>query len=114
MASLEFEGLDEMAQSLLRNASPEKRLKVLRKYGVKVKEAAINKAQFTKGYSTGATRRSITLQAGGNQAIIQALTSYSGYVEVGTRKMEAQPFMQPALEEVVPDMVEEMARWDET
>ena len=33
MATLEFEGLDEMAQSLLRNASPEKRLKVLRKYG---------------------------------------------------------------------------------
>ena len=78
MATLEFEGLDEMAQSLLRNASPEKRLKVLRKYGAKVKEAAINKAQFTKGYSTGATRRSITLQTGGNQAVIEALTNYSG------------------------------------
>lgn len=114
MATLEFEGLDEMAQSLLRNTSPEKRLKVLRKYGAKVKEAAINKAQFTKGYSTGATRRSITLQTGGNQAVIEALTNYSGYVEVGTRKMEAQPFMQPALEEVVPEMVEEMAKWDET
>ena len=111
MATLEFEGLDEMAQSLLRNASPEKRLKVLRKYGGKLKEAAINKAQFTKGY---ATRRSITLQASGNQAVIEALTNYSGYVEVGTRKMEAQPFMQPALEEVAPKMVEEMAKWDET
>lgn len=86
----------------------------MRKYGAKVKEAAINKAQFTKGYSTGATRRSITLQAGGNQAVIEALTNYSGYVEVGTRKMEAQPFMKPALEEVVPDMVEEMAKWDES
>ena len=49
MGTLEFEGLDEMAQSLLRNASPEKRLKVLRKYGAKVKETAINKAQFNKG-----------------------------------------------------------------
>ena len=114
MATLEFEGLDEMAQSLLRNASPEKRLKVLRKYGAKVKEAAINNAQFKGKYTTGATRRSITLQAGGNQAVIEALTNYSGYVEVGTRKMEAQPFMKPALEEVVPDMVEEMAKWDET
>ena len=109
MATLEFEGLDEMAQSLLRNASPEKRLKVLRKYG-----AAINNAQFKGKYTTGATRRSITLQAGGNQAVIEALTNYSGYVEVGTRKMEAQPFMKPALEEVVPEMVEEMAKWDET
>lgn len=114
MATLEFEGLDEMAQSLLRNASPEKRLKVLRKYGAKVKEAAINNAQFKGKYTTGATRRSITLQASGNQAVIEALTNYSGYVEVGTRKMEAQPFMKPALEEVVPEMVEEMAKWDES
>lgn len=114
MATLEFEGLDEMAKSLLKNASPEKRLKVLRKYGAKLKEVAINKAQFTKGYSTGATRRSITLQAGSDEAVVEALTNYSGYVEVGTRKMEAQPFMQPALEEVAPKMVEEMAKWDET
>ena len=114
MATLKFEGLDEMSKSLLKNASPEKRSKILRKYGAKVKEAAVNKAQFNKGYSTGATRRSITLQLSGDRAVIEALTNYSGYVEVGTRKMEAQPFMQPALEETVPKMVEEMAKWDET
>lgn len=114
MATLEYEGLDEMAQSLLRNASPEKRLKVLRKYGKKVKEAAITHAEFKGKYTTGATRRSITLQASSNRAVIEALTNYSGYPEVGTRKMEAQPFMLPALEEVVPEMLEEMAKWDET
>lgn len=114
MATLEFEGLDEMAQSLLKNASPEKRSKVLRKYGSKLKEAAVNRAQFNKGYSTGATRRSITLQVESDKAIVEALTSYSGYLEVGTRKMEAQPFMKPAIDEVAPKMVEEMAKWDET
>ena len=114
MATLKFEGLDEMSKSLLKNASPEKRSKVLRKYGAKLKEAAINNAQFNKGYSTGATRRSIALQTGSDRAVVEALTSYSGYVEVGTRKMEAQPFMKPALEQVVPEMVEEMAKWDET
>lgn len=114
MATLEYEGLDEMAQSLLRNASPEKRLKTLQKYGKKVKESAIKHAEFKGDYTTGATRRSITLQAGSDKAIVEALTSYSGYVEVGTRKMEAQPFMQPALEEVAPKMVKEMAKWDET
>lgn len=113
MATLEFEGLDEMAQSLLKNASPEKRSKVLRKYGSKLKEAAVNRAQFNKGYSTGATRRSITLQVESDKAIVEALTSYSGYLEVGTRKMEAQPFMKPAIDEVAPKMVEEMAKWDE-
>lgn len=114
MVTLEYEGLDEMAQSLLRNASPEKRLKVLRKYGKKVKESAMKHAEFKGKYTTGATRRSITLQASSNRAVIEALTSYSGYPEVGTRKMEAQPFMLPALEEVVPEMLEEMAKWDET
>lgn len=112
MVTIEFEGLDEMAQSLLKNASPEKRSKVLRKYGSKLKEAAVKRAQFNKGYSTGATRRSITLQVQSDKAIVEALTSYSGYLEVGTRKMEAQPFMKPALEEVVPKMVEEMAKWE--
>lgn len=112
MATIEFEGLDEMAQSLLKNASPEKRSKVLRKYGAKLKEAAVSKAQFNKGYSTGATRRSITLEAGSDRAVVEALTNYSGYLEVGTRKMEAQPFMKPALEEVVPKMVEEIAKWE--
>lgn len=112
MATIEFEGLDEMAQSLLKNASSERRSKVLRKYGSKLKEAAIKRAQFNKGYSTGATRRSITLEAGSDRAVVEALTNYSGYLEVGTRKMEAQPFMKPALEEVVPEMVEEMAKWE--
>lgn len=114
MATIEFEGLDEMAQSLLKNASSERRSKVLRKYGSKLKEAAVKRAQFNKGYSTGATRRGITLQVQSDKAIVEALTSYSGYLEVGTRKMEAQPFMKPALEEVVPEMVEELAKWDET
>lgn len=112
MATIEFEGLDEMARSLLKNASPEKRSRVLKKYGARLKEAAVNRAQFKKGYSTGATRRSITLQAGSDKAIVEALTSYSGYLEVGTRKMEAQPFMKPALDEVVPEMVEELAKWE--
>ncbi|AZA18256.1 MAG: histone H1 [Streptococcus thermophilus] len=114
MATLTFYGLDEMSQSLMKNASPEKRSKVLRKYGKKLKKAAVKRAQFKKGYSHGDTRRSITLRVQSDKAIVEALTSYSGYLEVGTRKMEAQPFMKPALEEVVPKMVEEMAKWDET
>ena len=112
MATIEFEGLDEMAQSLLKNASSERRSKVLRKYGAKLTEAAVSKAQFKTGYSTGATRRSITLEAGSDRAVVEALTNYSGYLEVGTRKMEAQPFMRPALDQVVPEMVEEMAKWE--
>ena len=112
MATLTFYGLDEMSQSLLKNANPERRQRVLKKYGSKLKENAIGKAQFSGKYTTGATRRSITLEAGGDRAVVTAHTKYSGYLEVGTRQMAAQPFMAPALEATVPGMVEELAKWE--
>lgn len=112
MATLTFYGLDEMSQSLLKNANPERRQRVLKKYGSELKENAIDKAQFSGKYTTGETRRSITLEAGGDRAVVTAHTKYSGYLEVGTRKMAAQPFMNPALEATVPGMVEELAKWE--
>ena len=112
MATLTFYGLDEMSQYLLKNANPERRQRVLKKYGSELKENAIGKAQFSGKYTTGATRRSITLEAGGDRAVVTAHTKYSGYLEVGTRKMAAQPFMAPALEATVPGMVEELAKWE--
>mgnify|MGYP000737895739 CR=1 FL=1 len=83
MATLTFYGLDEMSQSLLKNANPERRQRVLKKYGSELKENAIGKAQFSGKYTTGATRRSITLEAGGDRAVVTAHTKYSGYLEDG-------------------------------
>ncbi len=37
-------------------------------------------------------------------------TEYAGYVEDGTSKMGAQPYMEPALLEVAPHAVDAMAR----
>ena len=58
-------------------------------------------ADFTKGYATGQTKRSIGLEImdGGMTAASGPTTEYSEYLEYGTRFMEAQPFVNPALNE---------------
>ena len=81
MVTITFEGLDEMAQDLLKKANPAKRQRLLRQYGAMLKANVTVHAQFTRGYSTGATRRSLTLQVSGDKAEVQATTNYSGYVE---------------------------------
>ena len=60
-----------------------------------------SKADFKKGYQTGTTKRSIGLEIkdGGLTAESSPETEYAPYVEYGTRFMEAQPFVRPALEE---------------
>lgn len=35
-------------------------------------------------------------------------TEYAPYVELGTRYMDAQPYLRPAFDEVVPDVVEDV------
>lgn len=54
---------------------------------------------YTKGYSTGATKRSTTVKiaAGGLTAIVAPHTAYFSYLEYGTRFMEAKPTLGPAL-----------------
>jgi HK97 gp10 family phage protein len=60
-----------------------------------------SKADFTKGYQTGTTKRSIGLEIKDDGLTAESApeTEYSPYLEYGTRFMEAQPFVRPALEE---------------
>ena len=46
---------------------------------------------------TGALRASISASADGNSASVTAGAPYAAYVEFGTCKMAAQPFLVPAL-----------------
>lgn len=59
---------------------------------------------------TGATRNSIhtSISAGGTAAEIGPTTNYAPYLEWGTRRMEARPFMRPALDEVTLGFVRAM------
>ncbi|MFH7333665.1 HK97-gp10 family putative phage morphogenesis protein, partial [Streptococcus agalactiae] len=61
---------------------------------------------------TGATRRSIKLEFSNQSTVakVKAGTNYSGYLETGTRLMEEQPFMKPALDSVIDNFIKDLAR----
>lgn len=51
------------------------------------------------GYQGGTLRESITYEVSGDSAYIGTNVEYAPYVELGTRKMQAQPFLRPAATE---------------
>ncbi len=112
--SVTFNGDKELANALNKMARTGVYKEIIKKNGAALQKTAQRKAVFKnkKGYSTGATRRSITLDLANNglSAVIKANTDYSGYLEFGTRKMEAQPFMQPALNEIQPKFIDDLRR----
>lgn len=101
MASLKITGLDKLEKALKPNATLADVRKAVRSNGSQLQRKMQQKADFSKGYQTGTTKRSIGLemQDGGYTASVGPETEYSPYLEYGTRFMEAQPFIRPALEE---------------
>jgi len=67
---------------------------------------------FVKGYSHGETARSINtiIADGGLTAKVGPTTNYSKYVEYGTRKMEAEPFIKPSFDKQVPKFIHDLER----
>ncbi len=59
-------------------------------------EAVANEARSMCPVDTGRLKGSISVSAGGSGAVVSADTDYAAYVEFGTSKMAAQPFMAPA------------------
>lgn len=110
--SVTFSGDQELINALEKMARTEVYKEVVKKNGAALQRTAQRKAVFKKGYSTGATKRSIKLDLASNglRAVVKANTDYSGYLEVGTRKMEAQPFMQPAFNEIQPKFIDDLRR----
>ena len=100
------------------------RYKAVRKNGRKLHKKAVKNANFNGHYKkrkgeeyvfvkpTGATRRSIKLEFSNQSTVakVKAGTNYSGYLETGTRLMEEQPFMKPALDSVIDNFIKDLAR----
>ena len=59
-------------------------------------EAVAGDARSLCPVDTGRLRGSISVNADGSKAVVCANTDYAAYVEFGTSKMAAQPFMVPA------------------
>lgn len=101
MAKIKIEGLDKLQKRLAENVTMNGVKRVVRKNGAELQSKIQEKAEFTKGYQTGTTKRSVTLEItdGGFTAEAGPTIEYAPYLEYGTRFMDAQPFVQPALEE---------------
>lgn len=101
MGIIRIEGLEELQKKLRKNANLDDVKKVVRQNGSELQRKIQEKADFKKGYQTGTTKRSVSLDIkdGGLTAESGATTEYAEYLEYGTRFMEAQPFVKPAMDE---------------
>lgn len=112
MPKIKFEGLDELEKKLKANVTLNDVRRVVSQNGAELQEKMQAKADFKKGYQTGTTKRSIGLEIKdeGLTAEVAPETEYSPYLEYGTRFMEAQPFVRPALEEQAAQFKKDMQK----
>ena len=110
--AVEIIGADILIEGLDKHVSLERQRNAVKDHTSKLQKRAMKNAVFSRGYSTGATKRSISLSIEGDGLTgrVKAKTHYSGYVEVGTRFMSAQPFMKPAYEAIVDGFVEDLIK----
>jgi HK97 gp10 family phage protein len=110
--NIEIKGLKELQKQLKKNADPADIKFIVRQNGSELQRRMQRKADFRGhwGYKdgkrtflppTGALKDSIGLEIkdGGMTAEVGPEKEYGEYLEFGTRFMDAQPFVQPALDE---------------
>lgn len=114
MAKLTVEGLEPLIGTLKENVTLDDVKRIVQKNGADL--TATMKRQTTKsyikGYSTGDTAGSINMKPfnGGLGVEVATGTSYSPYVEWGTRYMEAEPIVQPSLDVIAPKFYSDLSR----
>lgn len=113
MGVIRIEGLEELQKKLKKNADMNDVKRVVRNNGSQLQRRIQRKAEFKGHYEwkkgkgkvlkkpTGATKQSVRLQISGDGLTAESgpTTDYAEYLEFGTRFMDAQPFVKPALEE---------------
>ena len=90
-------GFDKLEAKLTKNMDLSAVRTVVRKNGSEMQKRAQKKAPV----DTGHLMRSIDLEItdGGKTAEVEPPADYGAYVELGTRFMNAQPYLKPAFEE---------------
>lgn len=98
MPKIKIEGIEELTTRLKANVKLNDAKRVVQHNGAELQRKMMQNADFTRGYATGTTKRSIYLkpEQGGLTAVVEPSTAYSPYMEYGTRFMSAQPFVKPA------------------
>lgn len=112
MARIEIKGLDKLEKALKENATLDDVKKVVRHNGAQLQDKIQSNADFTQGYQTGTTKRSVGLEItdGGFTAESGPTTEYAEYLEYGTRFMDAQPFVRPALDAQINEFKSDMQK----
>lgn len=99
---IKITGAVQLGEILAKMVSKDDVKAVVKQNGAELQDKMQENAEsaFTRGYSTGQTKRSITLKLkdDGLTAEVQPGTDYAAYVEYGTRFMEAEPFVKPAFD----------------
>lgn len=72
---------------------------VMREALSEIGERAVSYAKDDVAVDTGATRDSIDYSVDGNTLTLGANTPQALFVEIGTQRMPARPYLRPALEE---------------
>lgn len=97
MAGIKFEGIAKLDKGLKKRMDLNAVKTVVRKNGADMQA----KSQRNAPVDTGTLKRSIGLDLSDNEmtATVEPTAEYAPYVELGTRFMEAQPYLKPAFEE---------------
>ena len=112
MGNIRFElkGLDKLQAKLQRVAKMEEVEHIVEENGKAMLEKAIKNTEKFRGHyrgkklikPTGATKRSLSENSSKIDRFkyrVAPGTDYAAYVELGTRKMSAQPFIKPAFDD---------------
>ena len=97
MGDIKIVGMEKLQKKLKKNVNMEDVKRVVRHNGAEMQE----KAQRNAPVDTGTLKRSIGLEFtdGGMSAEVEPTAEYAPYVELGTRFMEAQPYLKPAFDD---------------
>ncbi len=88
-------GMEKLQAKLKKGVSMDAVKRVVRKNGSELQKKAMRNARV----DTGTLKRSIGLGITDTTAVVEATAEYAPYVEFGTRRMEAQPYLGPAFNE---------------
>ena len=101
--------MEKLQKKLKKNVRLDDVKRVVRHNGAEMQEKAQRNTEQFKGYQnpdprkrpTGTLKRSIGLEItdSGMSAEVEPTAEYAPYVELGTRFMEAQPYLKPAFDD---------------
>ena len=113
MGDIKIVGMEKLQKKLKKNVNMEAVKKKVRQHGSQLQTKAMQNADFKGHYEwqkgkgrvfvppSGALRGSIHLEItdGGMAAEVEPTADYAPYVELGTRFMDAQPYLGPAFKD---------------